>query len=54
MLALNEWCHYLMGTAEDIEIWTDHQKLQYFRQPQKLNRRQARWVMELAEYHFVL
>ncbi len=37
MLTLDEWCHYLMGMAEDIEIWMDHQNLQYFRQPQKLN-----------------
>ncbi len=37
MLALEEWRHYLMGAAVDIEIWTDHQNLQYFRQPQKLN-----------------
>ncbi len=38
------------GAAQDFEIWTDHQNLQYFRKPQKLNRRQARWVTELAEY----
>ncbi len=42
MLALDEWRHYLMGAAIDVEIWTDHQNLQYFRKPQKLNRRQAR------------
>ncbi len=54
MLALSEWCHYLMGAAKDVEIWTDHQNLQYYRLPQKLNRRQARWVTELAEYHFLL
>ncbi|SJL11309.1 uncharacterized protein ARMOST_14712 [Armillaria ostoyae] len=54
MLALSEWHHYLMGALEDVEIWTDHQNLQYFRKPQKLNRRQARWVTELAEYHFTL
>ncbi|SJL13523.1 uncharacterized protein ARMOST_16967 [Armillaria ostoyae] len=54
MLTLEDWRHYLMGTLEDVEIWTDHQNLQYFRKLQKLNRRQARWVTELAEYHFVL
>ncbi len=54
MLALDEWRHYLMGAAVDVEIWTDHQNLQYFRKPQKLNRRQAHWVTELAEYHFML
>ncbi|SJL16678.1 uncharacterized protein ARMOST_20207 [Armillaria ostoyae] len=31
------------GALEDVEIWTDHQNLQYFRKPQKLNRCQARW-----------
>ena len=30
MLALDEWRHYLMGAAIDVEIWTDHQNLQYF------------------------
>ncbi len=54
MLVLSKWRHYLMGTAKDVEIWTDHQNLQYFRLLQKLNRRQARWVTELAKYHFVL
>ncbi|SJL15542.1 uncharacterized protein ARMOST_19043 [Armillaria ostoyae] len=38
MLALSEWRHYLMGALEDMEIWMDHQNLQYFRKPQKLNR----------------
>ncbi len=41
MLALKEWRHYLMGAYQDFEIWTDHQNLQYFRKPQKVNRRQA-------------
>ncbi len=38
MLALDEWRHYLMGAAQDFEIWTDHQNLQDFQKPQKLNR----------------
>jgi len=54
MLALEEWRHYLIGAAEPFEIWTDHQNLQYFRQPQKVNRRQARWLTELQQYHFKL
>ncbi|SJL13285.1 uncharacterized protein ARMOST_16725 [Armillaria ostoyae] len=41
MLTLDEWRHYLMGTTVDFEIWTDHQNLQYFQKPQKLNRRQV-------------
>lgn len=54
MLALNKWRHYLMGAFQDFEIWTNHQNLQYFQKPQKLNHWQAHWVTELAEYHFTL
>jgi hypothetical protein len=54
MLALEEWRHYLIGAEDVFEVWTDHQNLQYFRQPQKVNRRQARWLTELAQYHFTL
>jgi hypothetical protein len=54
MIALTEWRKYLMGAVHDIEIFTDHQNLQYFRKPQKLNRRQARWLTELTEYHYTL
>ncbi len=52
MLALSEWHHYLMGAAKDIEIWTDHQNLQYYRLPQKLNRRQARWGNRISRVSF--
>ena len=52
MTALGEWQQYLMGALENFEIGTDHQNLQYFWKLQKLNRRQARWMMELAKYHF--
>ncbi len=37
MLTLNQWRHYLMGAAQDFEIWTDYQNLQYFQKLQKLN-----------------
>ncbi len=40
----------LLGAKETVEGFTDHQNLQYFQKPQKLNWRQARWVTELAEY----
>jgi hypothetical protein len=52
MLALEHWRHFLQGVHFD--IWTDHKNLEYFREPQKLNRRQARWFTELAEYNFTL
>ena len=54
MTALTEWRHLLMGTTVPFEIWMNHQNLEYFHKPQKLNRRQAHWVTELASYHFTL
>ena len=54
MTALEEWRHYLLGTKEPFDIWTDHQNLTYFREARKLNRRQARWFTELQDYHFIL
>lgn len=54
MLSLEEYQHWLMGSAQPFEVWTDHANLQYFRKPQKLNRRQACWVSELAEYNYML
>jgi hypothetical protein len=50
MTALTEWRHYLLGAPHTVEVHSDHNNLQYFRQPQKINRRQARWVTELADY----
>jgi hypothetical protein len=43
-----------MDASETFEIFTDHQNLEYFRKPQKLNRRQARWIMELSQFDFTL
>jgi len=36
------------------EIWSDHKNLEYFMSNQKLNRRQARWVLYLSRFDFVL
>src|SRR5204863_29731 len=54
MLALQEFRKYLMNAKKVFEVWTDHSNLQYFRQLQKLNRRQACWFTELQEYHFTI
>ena len=43
--ALEEYRHYLEGHPEKFEIWSDHQNVTYFRQAQKLTRRQARWAL---------
>ena len=49
-LALAFWRHLLMDGPE-FDIWTDHKNIEYFREPQKLNRRQARWQAELQNYN---
>ena len=54
MNALADWHQYLMGAQHSFKIWTDHRNLTYFRQPQKLNRRQARWHTELQSYNFTM
>jgi hypothetical protein len=54
MYALDEWRPYLLHAAEPFEIWMDHKNLAYFRQPQKLNGRQARWYSRLQEYNYTL
>ena len=53
--ALEHWHHYLQGTAHPVTLLTDHKNLTYFHQPQKLSRRQARWMMFLQDFdlHFV-
>ena len=51
---LEEWRHFLEGTVVKFEIWIDHKNLKYFIKAQKLNRRQARWVLYLSRFDFVL
>jgi len=45
--ALMKWRQYLLDAIEPFEIWTDYKNLKYFREPYKLNRRQARWYLKL-------
>ena len=40
--ALAKWRQYLLDAAEPFEVWMDHENLKYFREPHKLNGRQAR------------
>ena len=43
IFALTEWRHYLLDATHPVEILTDHKNLEFFRKPQDLSRRQARW-----------
>ena len=51
---LEEYRHHLEGHPYKIEIWSDHQNVIYFRTAQKLTRRQARWVLFMTHFDFVL
>jgi hypothetical protein len=58
VLAFEAFRHYLIGHPLPVEVWTDHANLQYFHEPQKLNRRQACWLTQLQDYcmttHFII
>ena len=52
--ALRQWRTYLLGSPHQITIHMDHSNLQYWKEPQKINRRVAREFQELSEYDFTL
>jgi hypothetical protein len=47
---LEEWRHYLEGASHPVVAWVDHNNLTYFRNLQRLNRRQAHWQMYLSRF----
>jgi len=51
---LEAWKHFLERIMTKFEIWTDHKNLEYFIKTQKLNQRQARWVLYLPRFDFML
>ena len=52
--ALKTWCHYLHGSPFPVRVFTDHKNLTFFRSPQHLNRRQARWLLDLTDFDLQL
>jgi len=51
---LEKWRQYLLDAEEKFEVWTDHENLKYYREPQKLNGQQARWYLKLQDYDFMI
>jgi len=49
---LQHWRHWLEGTKEPVRIIMDHHNLEYFKNPQPLNRRQLRWLEQLMHYNY--
>lgn len=52
--AFEHWRNYLYGAAHPVKVYTDHRNLLYYTTTRKLNRRQARWSIFLAEFDFVI
>ena len=48
------WRHYIEGSPHTIEVWSDHQNLQGFMRQPKINGRQARWLVYLTPYDFII
>ena len=44
------WKHYLQGSPFLVKVFTDHKNLLYFKELQKLNQRQARWMLDIGDY----
>src|SRR5260221_8894878 len=49
--AFKNWRHFLEGSAEVIDMVTDHKNLEYFTSSKKLLQRQARWAEFLVQFN---
>jgi len=50
--AIKHWRRYCEGATHPIQVFSDHQNLEYFTTMKVLNHRQARWAQELAGIDF--
>jgi RNase H-like domain found in reverse transcriptase len=48
------WRHYLKGSADPIDVVTDHKNLEYFSTTKLLTRRQACWSEYLSQFNLVI
>jgi hypothetical protein len=47
-----QWRSFLVGSASPVTVYTDHRNLVHFTTAKKLNRRQVRWSLFLADFDF--
>jgi len=52
--AFQRWRHYLEGSADPVNVITDHKNLEYFCTTKILTRRQARWSEHLSQFNLVI
>jgi hypothetical protein len=48
------WRHYLNGSQHMIKVWSDYINLQGFMKQPCINSRQARWLVHLTPYDFII
>ncbi len=51
---LENWRHLLVGSPHPVVVLMDHNNLQYWQHPQRINRRIARYLLRLADYDIQL
>jgi hypothetical protein len=51
---LKKWRHYIQGSGHTTIVYSDHKNLTYFWTAQKLNDRQARWLLYLSGFNLKL
>jgi hypothetical protein len=51
---LRTWQHILLSTLHVITVYTNHKNLTYYRHAQRITQQVARYLGELADYHFIL
>ena len=51
---LKNWRHLLKRAKFKFEVWTNHKNLEYFMRMQKLNKRQACWILYLSRFNFII
>ena len=51
---LKNWRYLLEGAKFKLKVWTDYKNLEYFIKVQKLNKRQAHWILYLSRFDFTL
>ncbi|GAW02978.1 retrotransposon nucleocapsid protein [Lentinula edodes] len=49
-----QWRAYCEGSRHQIQVYSDHNNLQYFSTTKQLTARQARWAELLSGYDFVI
>jgi RNase H-like domain found in reverse transcriptase len=52
--AFQRWQHYLEGSADPINIVTDHKNLKYFSTTKLLTCQQARWSEYLSQFNLII